>query len=87
MVIATDELGRPEDLMAIEEAVRAGVRIITTVHGWNLEDAMQKPVIGKLLRDGVFERAVVLSRRRGPGTVEQVIDVGARKILRGFGGA
>jgi stage III sporulation protein SpoIIIAA len=41
----------------------------------------------KLLRDGVFERAVVLSRRRGPGTVEQVIDVGARKILRGFGGA
>lgn len=87
MVIATDELGRPEDLLAIEDAVRAGVNIITTVHGWNLEDAMQKPVIGKLLRDGVFERAVVLSRRRGPGTVEQVIDVGARKILRGFGGA
>jgi stage III sporulation protein AA len=86
-VVATDELGRPEDLNAIEEAVNAGVSIITTVHGSSPEDAMRKPVIGKLIGDGVFERVVVLSRRRGPGTIEQVIDVTGGRILKNFGGA
>ena len=78
-VIATDELGRAEDLAAIEEAINAGVSIITTVHGWNLEDAMRKPVIGKLLKEGIFERAIVLSRRKGPGTVEQVTDLNGKR--------
>ncbi|MFA6670491.1 MAG: stage III sporulation protein AA [Bacillota bacterium] len=86
-VIATDELGRVEDLAAVEEALNAGVNIITTVHGWNTEDVLRKPVIGELLRTGVFERVVVLSRRRGPGTVEQVIDVEKKQNEKGFGGS
>jgi stage III sporulation protein AA len=86
-VIATDELGRQEDLTAIEEAINAGVNIITTVHGWSREDALRKPVIGELMKSGVFERLVVLSRRHGPGTVEEVVDGTKGKNLFVFGGA
>lgn len=75
MVIATDELGRAEDLIAAKEALNAGVNIITTVHGWDIGDVVRKPVIGRLLRTGVFERVVILSRRRGPGTVEGIVDM------------
>lgn len=74
-VIVTDELGRSEDLSAIQEALNAGVNIITTVHGWDVEDVLRKPVIGELLSSKIFERLVVLSRKRGPGTVEKILDV------------
>lgn len=74
-VVATDELGRPEDLHAVEEALNAGVNIITTVHGWDVEDVLRKPVIGQLLQNKIFERLVILSRRKGPGTVEKVVDI------------
>lgn len=86
-VIATDELGRPEDLVSIQEVINAGVNVITTVHGWNTRDILKKPVIGKLMRDGVFERVVVLSRRKGPGTIEEILDVIKDRKIGGFGGA
>jgi stage III sporulation protein AA len=85
-VIATDELGRPEDLVSIQEAINAGVNIITTVHGWSTKDIQNKPVIGKLMQDGVFERIVVLSRRKGPGTIEEVVNVSGGKKNSEFGG-
>jgi stage III sporulation protein AA len=86
-VIATDELGKAEDLVAVEEAVRAGVNILTTVHGWDREDAKRKPVIGRLMDDGVFERLVVLSRRKGPGTIEEVVDCSNGRLRVVCGGA
>ncbi len=85
-VIATDELGRKEDLIATEEALNAGVNIITTVHGWDVEDALRKPVVGNLLDTGAFGKAIVLSRRRGPGTVERIVDVGNGRRSRTIGG-
>ncbi|MDI6705402.1 MAG: stage III sporulation protein AA [Bacillota bacterium] len=86
VVIATDELGRPEDLTAVGEAVNAGVSILTTVHGWGRDDAARKPVIGELLRDGVFERIVVLSRKRGPGTIDEIYDGALGKKISVSGG-
>lgn len=73
-VIATDELGRHEDLTAVGEAVNAGVSILTTVHGWGRDDAARKPVIRELLGNGMFERIVVLSRKHGPGTIDEIYD-------------
>ncbi len=80
-VLVTDELGKPEDLAAVQETLNAGVNIITTVHGWDEEDAQRKPVIGELLEKRIFERLVVLSRKKGPGTVERILDVYTGKNL------
>lgn len=71
-VIVTDELGRPEDVAAVREAVRCGVSLLTSAHAGDLAEAGQRPVLAPLLAEGCFARAVILSRRRGPGTVEGV---------------
>ncbi len=80
-VIVTDELGKREDVAALEEAVNGGVAVITTIHGQDEEDIKRKPVLGMLLESGVFPRIVVLSRRLGAGTVEKVLDTGRGKNL------
>jgi len=73
-VIATDEIGRKEDAEAIEEVINAGIKLVTTVHGYSKEDIMRRPVIRDILAQRVFERFVVLSRRNGPGTIENIFD-------------
>lgn len=71
-VIITDELGRREDAEAIKEALHAGVAVITSVHGRNVADILDRPYIGELLANRWFERFIILSSRPHPGTVEQV---------------
>ncbi|MEF9959708.1 MAG: stage III sporulation protein AA [Niameybacter sp.] len=73
-VIAVDEVGSLEDLQAIEEVLGAGVTIVCTTHGKDLEDCMKKPQLRHMLEQGWFEKVVVLSSRNGPCTVEQVED-------------
>ncbi|SNR86698.1 stage III sporulation protein AA [Anaerovirgula multivorans] len=73
-VIATDEIGREDDSRAIHEALLAGIKLITTVHGKSLEDALSKQVIGDLLKEGTFQRIIILSNKKGVGTVEKIID-------------
>ncbi|GFP38210.1 stage III sporulation protein AA, partial [Candidatus Hakubella thermalkaliphila] len=71
-LLVTDKLGRPEDARAVEEAVKTGASILATVQGDCLEDLMKRPSIAYLLQQRLFERIVFLSRRKGPGTVEEI---------------
>lgn len=73
-VIATDEIGRKEDAEAIEEVINAGIKLLTTVHGSSKEDILRRPVVKDILEQRVFERYVVLSRKNGPGTIENIFD-------------
>lgn len=71
-VIVTDELGRAEDAWAVEEAVNTGASILATAHGQNAGELIRRPSLAYLLENGLFERVIVLSRRHGPGTVENI---------------
>lgn len=71
-VIITDELGRTEDAAAIEEALSAGIKVITSAHASDLQDAMSRPALSQLLGKGIFERIVVLGDSLGVGTLEKV---------------
>ena len=73
-VIATDEIGRDDDAVAIYEAILAGIKLITTVHGRSLEDVVKKKVIGGLVEDSVFQRIIILSNREGVGTIDKIIN-------------
>lgn len=73
-IIATDEIGRQEDVTAIHHALQAGVTVLTTVHGASYEELQKRPVLGELLNWRFFQRLVFLSRRKGPGTLEAVLD-------------
>lgn len=71
-VIITDEIGRREDVDAIRDCVNAGVSVVTSVHGRDLDELRKRPQIRELLESNAFMNIVVLSRRRGPGTIESI---------------
>lgn len=77
-LIVTDELGRREDLEAIRECINAGVDILASVHARNIEEMLRREVLEDLIKSGIFRRVVILSRRNGPGTVEEVIRWGEK---------
>jgi stage III sporulation protein AA len=80
-VVAVDELGHRQDVEAILDALRTGVSVLSTAHASSLEEALERPSLKELFEYGVFERVLVLSRRRGPGTVEAIYDLkNAHKI-------
>lgn len=79
-VVAVDEIGRPADALAVMEALHAGVAVLATAHGSGLADIRRRPALAELLSAGAFERAVILGRRSGPGTVEAVLDL-AREVV------
>lgn len=84
-VVAVDEIGRPEDGTAVMEALHAGVRVLATAHGYDLADIGRRPALAELIRAGAFERAVILGRSRGPGTVERVVDLTEETENKGGG--
>ncbi|OPA81331.1 stage III sporulation protein AA [Paenibacillus selenitireducens] len=78
-VMLVDEIGRPEDADAIREALHAGIRVIATAHGSELEDVLRRPVLNKLISDELFQTYVVL-HRSSKGTVNRLYDA-KRRLL------
>lgn len=73
-VLATDEIGKQEDIRAMEEVINAGVTVLSTVHGSSLEEICRRPGLKYLLGLKVIERFIILGRSGGVGTVENIID-------------
>lgn len=67
-VLVVDEIGRKEDADAIVEAMHAGIRVIATAHGKNMDEIRKRPDLRPLLEAQMFGRYVVLegtgSRRK-----------------------
>jgi len=73
-VIAFDEIGTPEEVSAVCDAVNSGVKIICTIHSENIDDLKTRYIFKKIYERSIFERYVVLSGRDGPGTIEGIYD-------------
>nr|WP_246880014.1 stage III sporulation protein AA [Bacillus suaedae] len=71
-VIIVDEIGREEDVRAVQEALHAGVKVMTTAHGYSLEDVERRPALKPLFEQHAFERCVELTRTTRPGVVKRV---------------
>lgn len=80
-VIITDEIGTNEDIRAIEQALSAGIKVITTVHGQGIEDLKNKPVFSEIFSKGIFERIIILNNKNGVGTIEDILDGSSLKSL------
>ena len=70
-VIAVDEIGSREDVQAVEYAMQCGCRLIASVHGMDMDEALRKPALGDLIRKRVFERYVVLGCDEHPGRIRE----------------
>jgi stage III sporulation protein AA len=82
-VIVCDEIGTYDDIKSILAALNCGVNLITTIHGFGIEDLKSRDVFKEVLKNNVFKRAIVLSGRRGVGTVEHIYDFSKNTIIRG----
>lgn len=79
-VIAVDEVGSGEDIEAIEYVMNCGCKLIATVHGNSIEDIRNKPILGKMVREKLFERYVLLNNRDGVGHLEEIYDERGTRI-------
>lgn len=73
-IIAVDEVGLGEDVEAIEYVINCGCKIIATVHGSSIEDVRSKPILGRLVKEKIFKRYIVLNNKNSIGHVEQIFD-------------
>ncbi|WMT81552.1 stage III sporulation protein AA [Terrisporobacter mayombei] len=74
-VIITDEIGTEKDIKALYTALNGGVGLITTVHGDSIEDIRNRKELNNLLDEELFKKVILLSAKRGPGTVEKIYDL------------
>ena len=79
-VLATDEIGNSQDLLALQEAVNSGAVVLATAHGACWEELERRLFFRELLATGIMERIVFLSARLGRGTVEKIYD-GEKNVL------
>lgn len=68
-VIITDEIGSNEDAEAVRYAIYSGISVIASIHGFNPNDIKEK---NERLYS-CFDKAVVLSKKNGNGTIEEMI--------------
>ena len=83
-LIVTDEIGQEEDIEAIRFAVGCGCKILASCHCDSLENFSKKPEFQEILKEKIFKRFVLLSKRNGPGTLEGVFDENLSRIFRSF---
>lgn len=80
-VLICDEIGTKGDVDALMAAFNSGVNIITTIHGFSVDDLYKRRVFGDLISNGILERAIILSNNNGVGTLEKVFSLkGDEKI-------
>jgi len=80
-LVATDEIGKKEDAEVLEDIANAGVSVLATVHASDWSQVSKRPGLQPLFEKKVFQRAVILSRSSGPGTLEQIINPQTGQVL------
>lgn len=74
-VIATDEIGNNNDIEAIKYANCSGVGLVFTMHGRDLNDILKRKGIKELIHNNLFRNVIVLSNKKGVGTVENIYNL------------
>ena len=73
-VIVCDEIGTQGDMESILMALNSGISLITTIHGFGIEDLYKRLIFKDIVDNYVFSRAIVLSNKKGIGTIECIYD-------------
>lgn len=81
-LIVTDEIGQEEDIDAIIYAITSGISVLATTHADSMETFLKKPLFQRVIKDKVFKRYVLLSKRNGPGTFEGVYNENFARVSK-----
>ncbi len=78
-VIAVDELGKEADFLGVEELLHAGVTLISTIHGYDMDGIMRNKKINRMLGEMEKGRILFLSKKWGVGSVAEIWDTFGKK--------
>lgn len=71
-IIAVDEIGSRNDVVALKMAAVSGCRILASAHGGGIDDVKRNTELGELLEQGYFKRVVCLKADPEPGTIDGI---------------
>lgn len=66
-IIATDEVGGEKDFNSVNDAIYAGVKLLLTVHGNDIEDVSKD-----FINSYMFKNIVVLTKKNKPGELKKI---------------
>lgn len=71
-IIAVDELGNKEDIIALQQAICSGSKLVVTIHGYSILDIQKKMFLRELLDLQIFERFIILEKVNNRCNVQAV---------------
>ena len=80
-VIISDELGSKDDFEIVQYALKSGVNIITTAHGFSIEDLKKNIYMRSIIENNFFDRALILKSSKNPSVVKEVYDFQRNKVI------
>ncbi|MGB4439314.1 MAG: stage III sporulation protein AA [Sedimentibacter sp.] len=80
-VIISDELGSKDDFEIIQYALKSGVNIIATAHGFGIEDVKKNIYMRSIIENNFFDRALILKSSKTPSVVKEVYDFQRDKVI------
>jgi stage III sporulation protein AA len=78
-VIISDELGSVDDFEIIQYALKSGVKIIATAHGFSMDDVKRNVYLRNIIENNFFDRAFILNKR--PLKVNEVFDFQRNRVI------
>lgn len=78
-LIISDELGSVNDFEIVQYALKSGVKIIATAHGFSLDDVKKNLYLRNIIENNFFERAFILNKR--PLKVNEVYDFQRNRVI------
>lgn len=82
-IIICDEIGTHMDVESIITALNSGVNLITTIHGFGIEDLFNRGVFKEILENNVFKRAIVLGAIKKIGDIKYIYDFDKKEKIWG----
>jgi len=80
-IIISDELGSKDDFEIIQYALKSGVNVITTAHGYDIEDIKKNIYLKDIIENKFFERIVILNSSKSPSKIKQIYDFNTNRMI------
>ncbi len=80
-VIISDELGSKDDFEILQYALKSGVNIITTAHGFSLDDVKKNLYMKEIIDSNFFDRAIILKNSKKPCAVKEIYDFERNRVI------
>ncbi len=71
-VVAIDEIGGVEDVIALKKVAACGCKLLATIHGYDMEDIKSKSFMRALLEENYFKRFLILEKEGGSPRIKEI---------------